>query len=191
MSQTVRGPLRLAALGSALFVIWLVAAGCGGGTISAEQALNQSIQQNGGAKAELVKFGGTVTVDGELAKAKVNEAMVVMLYDPKNPPDSAHPVIHAACDSEGHFEFGTYTRDDGVPAGSYTVLFAQLRSNLFKNQGYHPPDRLKNLYNDPDKSEFHVDLTGTGRTDYEFALAVAGKDGNTTPAAKAITTLKR
>jgi hypothetical protein len=190
MVRTVPELVRSASVGSAVFVICLVACGCLNSPPSADQALDQAIQQSGEAKLDLAKFAGTVTVDGEPGKSKANEAMVVMLYDPKNPPSKDHPLKYATCDSEGHFEFGTYTRGDGVPAGSYIVLFAFLRSNMYKNQGYHPPDKLKNLYNDPDKSEFHVDVTPPGKTDYEFALAVAGKDGNS-PGGKSITTIKK
>ena len=47
-------------------------------------------------------------------------------------------------------------------------------------QEFVGPDGLKNLYNDPQKNrnekEFVVEVQSPGKTDYEFALSVAGKD---------------
>jgi len=86
------------------------------------------------------------------------------------------------CDKNGHFEFNTYGTGDGLPAGSYVVLFAQP-----KTEG---GDGLKNLYNDPDKNaqeeRFQINLTSPGKTDWAFDLAVAGKDPITTPGVHAV-----
>jgi hypothetical protein len=167
-------------------LICLISCGCGGGRQSADQALKEAIQAGGGQQQDIAKFAGTVTIDGEAAKSTTKTAVVVLLYDPKKPPSKATGLIYAACDKEGHFEFSTYTQGDGVPVGSYIVLFAQLNPGFYKHPGYHPPDKLLHLYDDPDKSEFKVDVTKPGKTDYDFNLKLAGRDGVTTPGPKAI-----
>jgi hypothetical protein len=53
------------------------------------------------------------------------------------------------------------------------------------------PDELKNLYNDPEKNKndpaFLFEVQPPGRTDYQFDLAVAGKDPVKTPGSYAVT----
>ncbi len=73
-----------------------------------------------------------------------------------------------------------------MPTGSYIVLFAQMEQVLMMNTGFYPPDRLKNLYNDPDKSSFKVEVTAPGKSDWLFELEVAGKEPNDSPGPQAI-----
>jgi hypothetical protein len=99
---------------------------------------------------------------------------IVMLWDPKK-PDAG--VLHAICDSDGHFEFTTYHHGDGVPPGSYVVAFAQF--NAARRLGdFEAPDLLHNLYNDPNKNfmkpEFQITVNAAGKDDYRFDLSVAG-----------------
>jgi hypothetical protein len=155
-------PPRLVALG--LMLLGLMVSGCSNRPSTGE-ALDRAIRESGGTKLELAKFAGRVTVDGQPPSTANHHALIVMLYDPKKPPTEKNVLLHTFCDERGHFEFGTYTRSDGVPAGSYLVLFGHWR---FKDPGFRGPDGLKNLYNDPDKSEFPVDATLPGKTDYQF-----------------------
>jgi hypothetical protein len=104
------------------------------------------------------------------------------LYDPKKPPTSSRLPIYAVCKSEdGSLEFTTYNKGDGVPSGSSIVRFAQMEQVLVMNAGFYPPDRRKNLYNDPDKSAFKVEVTAPGKSDWLFELEIAGKEPNDSP----------
>jgi hypothetical protein len=169
-----------------LAVVMLALAGCDGRP-SSEAALDSAIRSSGATKLQIARFAGTVTVDGQPLPSDNRRVLVIMLYDPKQPPDTRHPLLHTFCDETGHFEFGTYTHGDGVPVGSYVVLFALWK---FREPGFSGPDGLKNLYNDPDKSEFKVDVTPAVKTDYEFNLKLEGRDGNLTPGPRAVTDIK-
>jgi hypothetical protein len=127
-------------------------------------------------------FQGTVTIDGKPPADAFKDGLLIMLYDPKNPPKNNAAPLKAIVDrGTGHFEFTTYTQGDGVPEGSYVVLFVALHHAIFgKNAGYHPPDALKNLYNDPAKNEqnpeFKLNVAKPGKTDYSFNLKLQGQD---------------
>jgi hypothetical protein len=145
----------------------LMLAGCG----RTNDRLKQAYQDAALAKVPVAPVSGIVTVDG-LAPAPFT---LVMLWDPKKP--SAN-VLRTICDSEGRFAFTSYEGGDGVPPGTYVVLFAQF--NMGRPLGtFDPPDALKNLYNDPDKNgskpEFQITVDPPGRTDYQFNLPVAGE----------------
>jgi hypothetical protein len=177
-------PPRLVALG--MMLLGLLISGCSSRPASGE-ALDRAIRESGATKLEVAKFAGSVTLDGQPPSTANHHALIVMLYDPKNPPTDKNVLPHTFCDEQGHFEFGTYTRSDGVPVGSYLVLFAHW---TFKDPGFRGPDGLKNLYNDPDKSEFRVDVTPPGKTDYLFELKLQGREANPAPGLRAITSVK-
>jgi hypothetical protein len=158
-----------------LVVLGLGAGGCSH-VPSESEAIKKSLEVNGRSELSVVKFSGTVTIDNQPPVVDRRNPFFVIAYDPKNPPKGRQLPFSARCDKNGHFEFNTYGTGDGLPAGSYVVLFAQP-----KVQG----DGLKNLYNDPDKNakdeRFQINLTPPGKTDWVFDLAVAGKEPNTTP----------
>ncbi|HXY37949.1 MAG TPA: hypothetical protein VEI07_27220 [Planctomycetaceae bacterium] len=185
------GPNVMAMFAVCALAAWT--AGCGG-TSSANQALDEQLNALGAKREAVAHFAGTVTVDGLPPAPGPKEALVVVLYDPKNPPGPGRAPRFAFCRKEGRFEFNTYERGDGVPAGSYIVLFEQPKIGGRGNPGFKPPDALKNLYNDPDKNalvpEFKIDLTSPGRTDYAFNLAVAGKDPIAQPGPNAVTEIR-
>jgi hypothetical protein len=174
-------------------LVGVLAAGCGG-TSSADQALDQQLKASNATREVVARFAGKVTIDGQPPAPGTKEATVVILYDPTNPPSPRKPPRFTYCGKEGQFEFHTYARGDGVPVGSYVVLFAQLKTGGRGSPGFKPPDALKNLYNDPDKNalipEFKIDHTAPGRTDYAFDLSTAGKDPIAEPGAKAITQIR-
>jgi hypothetical protein len=148
-------------------------------------------------KATLAKFSGKVSIDGK--PPKKDYKVFVILTDPKHLDENSQGVLpkyFSACDDEGKFGFSTYVRQDGVPAHQYVVTFLGLRSysggapaggkalkggTPAKTGGvrYGPPDELKNLYSDPDKNlkeaKFLLDLQPSGKGEYDFDLAVAGK----------------
>ncbi len=170
--------------------------GCGGRK-SEQAAVDQYFKDNPTAKRSTVaKFAGTVTVDG-LPPEKGGDSRLFILLN-----DADHltrlPTRHAEVADDGTFSFTTYMGGDGVPVGKYIVEFVQLhlpRQRQRQGQGvsrtYVGPDRLKNLYNDPEKNkdvtDFVVDVTEPGRTDYQFNLAVQGKDAVASPGKLAAT----
>ena len=129
-------------------------------------------------KEALGKFAGKVTIDSQPPSVPRGKALIVMLYDPKNPEKH---VQYAACRKDGNFSFYTYTTGDGVRLGSYVVLFAELTAS--RQRGLVQPDVLKNLYNDPDKNgqnkDFVITVDAQGKTDYDFNLQLVGKEPGT------------
>jgi hypothetical protein len=166
--------------------------GCGGESV--QQAIARQAKDNPKYEVHSVsRFAGRVTVDGQPPAKDLR--LFVILNDPQHLDENAKrraPKLSAICDDTGKFAFGTYEKDDGVPAAGYVVTFALLHSPTAgggrggrMRQGTGPrhfsgPDELKNLYNDPDKNqkvdEFNVKLAPPGKSDYNFDLAVAGKD---------------
>lgn len=175
----------LAALGFAL-----TNTGCGG--TSADQALDKQLKELKIERVTTGKFSGKVTIDGQVPTIEPGSALLIMLYDPKDPPTPAHPPFFKRCEPDGSFEFTRYSRGDGVPVGSYIVLFAKLKA---RQGSFLPPDQLNNLYDDPDKNqqipEFKVDVTAPGKTDHLFNLEIAGKDPVANPGEHAVTRIVR
>jgi hypothetical protein len=163
-----------------------LSAGCGGPSQSADQALNDRLRDSNTSRAQIGRFSGTVTIDHARPELKPDESLMIMLYDTKNPPAPKQlpPSVRVARD--GHFEFTTYTRGDGVAVGTYKVLFAAFKISPYRG-GSTSPDALKNLYNDPDTSQFNVEIAEPGKTDWTFDLEIADKDANTQPGERAIT----
>ena len=165
----------------ALLVLLGLTAGCNH-VDSEKEALKKSFTVNGGSEQSVVKFSGTVTVDSQPPVIDRRSPLFVMAYDVKNPPKGRQSPFTTICDKNGHFQFNTYGTGDGLPVGSYIILFAQPKAE--------GGDGLKNLYNDPDlnaKDErFQINLSSSGKTDWAFDLAVAGKDPIAMPGAHAI-----
>jgi hypothetical protein len=170
----------------AMLTLGAFALGCSGRQ-SADQALDNALKTVGGQRASVAKFAGKVLIDGKPPGDIRPAATLIILYDPKNPPTSSRLPIYAVCKpDDGSFEFTTYNKGDGVPTGSYIVLFAQMEQILMINTGFYPPDRFKNLYNDPETSAFKIEVTAPGKSDWLFELEVAGKEPNDSPGPQAI-----
>ncbi len=161
-------------------LLCITAGGCNHTPTEAE-AIKKSLEINGRPETSVVKFSGSVTVDGQAPEIERRSPLYVIAYDPKHPPKGRQTPFLTRCDKKGHFEFNTYSTGDGLAAGSYIVLFAWPKAD---------GDALKNLYNDPDvnakEEKFHIDLTPPGKTDWSFDLQVAGKDPNTSPGEHAV-----
>ncbi len=70
--------------------------------------------------------------------------------DPKRP----HPF--GRTDENGSFAVSSYVAGDGAPPGDYVLTFKWPEpSGTFKQQ-FDGPDRLKQKYADPAKSEYHI-----------------------------------
>jgi hypothetical protein len=169
-------PLALGLLGMTLCV-----AGCSHGQ-SESEAVKKSLEVNGLPKADVVPFAGTLTIDNQAPAIDPHNPLFVFAYDPKNPPKGRALPHNTRCDKTGHFAFNTYGTGDGLPAGSYVILFAQPKPG--------GGDSLKNLYNDPDQNakeeRFQITLTAPGKTDSTFDLATVGKDPVTAPGPHAV-----
>jgi hypothetical protein len=149
--------------------------------------VDQYFRSNPDAKRfTLGRFAGTVTIDGLPPEKKPATRLFILLNDPQHLEKLPTRFMEVADD--GSFSFMTYLGGDGVPVGKYVVEFAQLqlprggrqRRGSGDARVYYGPDGLKNLYNDPEKNkdikEFVVDVTEPGRDDYQFNLAIAGKE---------------
>jgi hypothetical protein len=191
--STRRSPFGWSAWEGGVLLLALTVAGCTR-TQSADQALAKAYAATGGQREEVAKVAGTVTIDGQPPGDSGPMRTIIILYDPHKPDASRKAPLYAVCDEDGHFEFTTYGKGDGVPAGSYVVLFAQLRMTTWGEMGYNPPDGFKNEYNDPDKNEkvpeFKIDVALPGNTDHHFDLKIAGKELTASPGPHSITMLK-
>jgi hypothetical protein len=153
------------------------------------QRIKEQLAESKGNIVAVAKFAGKVTIDGEPPALPPRYVLVVILFDAKGKEAGHETIYQTICDKEGHFEFTRYSKGDGVPPGSYTVLFVELMHRL--GDRFTGADELKNLYNDPDKSPFQVELSPPGKTDWEFNLEVAGKDPVVTPGPHALTRLRK
>jgi hypothetical protein len=156
---------------------------------SSKEAVDEYFKTNPDAKrATVAKFAGNVTIDGQPPEQGADYRLFILLNDPQNLQKL--PMRYMEVAEDGSFNFMTYLAGDGVPVGKYVVEFVQLqlpRQRQRQGNGvarrYGGPDKLKNLYNDPEKNkgipEFVVEVAEPGRTDYSFNLSVAGKDAST------------
>ncbi|HEX4071656.1 MAG TPA: hypothetical protein VHX68_10810 [Planctomycetaceae bacterium] len=165
----------------------LVSSGCFGSR-SADQALNNALATAGQQKEPVYPLAGEVKIDGQPLQLAKHEALIVMLNEPEKldtPPTTRR---YVETTSSGDFSFSTYEPRDGVKPGKYILTFAILREK--GKFGLIGPDKLINLYNDPDKnsniSEFTIDHKAPGKSDYSFNLEVAGKE-TASPGPRAIT----
>jgi hypothetical protein len=187
MSST--GPSRFIPSFSRLTVIvaaclCLVVVGCNKQQSNAER-LNTAYEDSRMKRVDVYPLIGTVTVDNQPPAAQKSKrwALVVMAYDASKPDQPARGQTYVTAKSDGSFTFG-----DGLPAGKYVMLFAGLE--FTKKKGWHGPDTLKNLYNDPDvnakKAEFLIEVP-PAKTDYSVNLNVAGETSPAAPGPKALT----
>jgi hypothetical protein len=195
ISALCPGP-RLKKYGPFFWVLTLVGAGsllAGCSKPSSSQSLDGQLGEMQATRKATAKFAGTVTIDGKTPANAIKDGLFILLYDPKNPPhNNAAPLKSIVDRATGHFEFTTYAQGDGVPEGSYVVLFVAPHHTIFgKTPGYHQPDALKNLYNDPDVNtknpEFNITLARPGKTDYTFDLKVEGKESGAGSGEHAVT----
>lgn len=163
--------------------------GCGG-TQSAGQALESALARADIAKDRVYPLAGKVTIDGAPPQLDKRDTLVVMLSDADKLDVPSLEKKHAQTDREGAFSFSTYARNDGVKPGKYVVTFAVLKDR--SKIGMVGPDKLNNLYNDPEANSkvaaLVIDHQAPGNSDYTFNLEVSGKEP-ATPAPHALTRL--
>jgi hypothetical protein len=168
------------------------------GQKSAKDAEEQFYKDNPKAtRKPVAKFAGTVTIDGQPPSNK-DGYLFILLNDFDKP--TRMPGHQARCNEDGTFTFMTYVGGDGVPPGKYIVEFVQLQvprggrqRNVAPTSVYVEPDRLNNLYNDPEKNKndpnLVVEVKEPGTTDHLFNVEVAGKTPVTTPGPLAVVKL--
>jgi hypothetical protein len=108
---------------------------------------------SGPPRKETFKVKGKLTVDG----APPELAVQIECHDVKG-FDADMPTF-SRCDSQegGVFEIATYQKGDGVPVGEYVLTFTSREFNLM-SRDYTGPDKLKNRYKDPEKSEIKFSI---------------------------------
>jgi len=163
-----------------------LAGGCKRGD---NQSVDAFLKQVGPNRPAVYPLAGKVTVDGQAPQFARPLRLVVMLNDPSKPGFA--PRFVRQCNDEGDFAFGTYAKQDGVPAGVYVVTFAVFKVTP---QGLIGPDQLKNLFNDPDKNALLPDFKfvqgAPGKADYLFDLKVADQTPVEIPGPNARTDLR-
>jgi hypothetical protein len=189
MSAKCRPGFRLGS--AAAVVAALACVGCG--PQSAQQRIDAELARTGKEKLTVFPLAGHVTIDGQppSAIAKGRSKVIVMLYDLAKPDEKPEGRPYVELDPSGGFSFSTYGNGDGLPPGTYVLLFAQLTNK--KKEGFIGPDGLKNLYNDPEKNatkpEFKIEHKAPGRSDYAFDLKTAGEE-TAAPGPKALTKIE-
>ncbi len=142
---------------------------------TADQELDASLKQMGLSRRTVLPLAGKVTIEGQPPRIENRrQKILVVLNDTAKPDVSPLERPYVTCNPQGEFAFRTYGDDDGVPPGNYVLTFAKLTDG--GKRGYLGPDGFKNLYNDPEKSEFRIAHQGSGRRDYEFDLKIDGRD---------------
>jgi hypothetical protein len=166
----IHRPRRIVALACFLAV------GCGGQ--SAEQAFNRAMSESGKAQEKAYPLAGKVTIDGQTPKfTDRSYRLVVVLNDPDNLDVPAIQRPHVEAKKNGEFGFSTLGQQDGIAPGKYIVTFGVFERRA--KFGFIPPDKLHNLYSDPDANAklpgFVIDHKAPGKNDYNFNLEIAGK----------------
>jgi 5-hydroxyisourate hydrolase-like protein (transthyretin family) len=119
-----------------------------------------------GALKDVVPLGGTITIDGE-----PQQGVIVTLYNEDG--TKVVPIRPALTDEDGRYEFATYVAADGVEPGSYrlTFLWRDIVKQKKQSDRFVGPDKLRNLFSDPIKSEFKVTVEeGDPISDLDFDL---------------------
>ncbi|GAB5440577.1 MAG: hypothetical protein Fues2KO_09260 [Fuerstiella sp.] len=101
-------------------------------------------------RKETSKVTGQVLVDGVPVPA--TEPLKIDCHNVAG-IDQKHPTVSSALTGvDGKFEISTYETGDGLPAGDYVLTFMWGKMNLIAGS-YGGPDKLKDRYSDPEKSE--------------------------------------
>jgi hypothetical protein len=180
----VSGTLALCAV-----VFCAVFSGCIGRE-STDKSIDRALQNAGQVRQVVYPLAGKVVIDGQVPQLAKKMRLVVMLNDTKKPDEPLAKRVFEVCNAQGEFVFHTYSTNDGIPEGKYILTVAELEFS--KKRGYQGPDKLQNLYNDPDKNaqvaQFVVDQKAPGKSDYVLNLETAGKESGS-PGPKALTEL--
>jgi hypothetical protein len=160
---------------------------------TADHALDKA-QTPAAAKHEAVfPLAGRVTINGQVPPYDQRNPLVVMPINRKNIDGPAFANRYVRCDSQGKFVFKTYSRQDGVPPGSYVLVIMKLdRGNL--PFVYRGPQQLLNLYRHPDNTvqlaDYPIEHADPGKTNYELSLPKASTEPVAAPRPAAMTAIR-
>lgn len=124
----------------ALLIVSLVSFGC-------------SSKLPGEPRLKTTPVRGIVHVDGEPAIALTVEC---------HPESSDCPIkypVMASTDANGKFDLGMYMAGDGLPEGTYSLVF------IWQGVGLNQRDRLKGYYANPAKSKTKVTVIAGNHED--------------------------
>ena len=128
------------------------------------------------------KVSGNVTVDGapvkDLTVTLHPSEATVRSRTPGDPNSQLLP--RAQTDAEGKFRITTYNGGDGAPKGEYNITIEWL-TYIKRSSDWGGPDKLKNQYNDPKTTPFHVTVEDQPLVLPAFELKVAGVEGKAAP----------
>jgi hypothetical protein len=137
--------------------------------------------------SRIFPFSGQLTIDGHPPQGEGK--IIVMLVDRKTRSDRSQFTV---CRPSGEFSFSSFGNGDGAHAGTYVVVIARLK--LQGIYGFAGPDKLNNLYNDPDvngrRPGFVIEHKRPGKTDYVFELKIRGVRPIERPGPRALTEFK-
>ncbi|WP_157606285.1 hypothetical protein [Schlesneria paludicola] len=126
--------------GRAMLVASLVSLGC-------------SSKLPGEPRLKTTPVTGIVYVDGEPAIA-----LTVECHPESSDCPIKHPVI-ASTDAKGKFDLGMYVAGDGLPEGTYRLVF------IWQGIGLNQRDRLKGYYANPSKSKTKITVIAGNHED--------------------------
>ena len=142
--------------------------GCSGE--SDEERLNRLVPN----ALDTTEVRGKVTVDGAPKKD-----LWVTLH-PKDTSITMRP--RGQTDAKGNFRITTYTGGDGAPPGEYNITIEWL-TYIKRDSDWGGPDKLKNQYNDPATTPFHVTVEDDPIDLPVFELKLEGVEGKPAPEA--------
>ena len=115
--------------------------------------------EKGPPRKETYPVTGQVYVDGEPV-----EYLAVTCHDTQG-MDAVMPTTSSAFTAQdGTFSISTYESGDGIPEGEYVLTFMWGQMNRLSG-AYGGPDKLKNRYTDPTRSEFRLSVEPGKRND--------------------------
>lgn len=109
-------------------------------------------EPRGGPRVDTFGVKGKILVDGKPASYLKVECH-------PDTPDPGVPMMPAAMTgADGSFNIATYEGGDGVPMGTYKLVFVWGEFNLMNGQ--YSGDKFKGKYSDPKVSEFRLSVAG-------------------------------
>jgi hypothetical protein len=131
--------------------------------------------KSGPVRLKTTPVKGVVHVDGKPAE------LLRVEFHPESKIEGLDHVPATVTNAEGHFAVSTYASGDGLPEGTYYLVFKWERMGARANEKKRP-DRLNgayaDTYTDPTKSEFKATITKGEAKDlgtYELSTQPKGK----------------
>src|SRR5439155_21850510 len=111
----------------------------------------------------------------------VDGAPVKDLWVTLHPADSSVALRpRGQTDKDGNFQITTYSGGDGAPEGEYAITIEWL-TYIKRASDWGGPDKLKNQYNDPKTTPFHVTVEDEPVVLPPFELKLEGVEAKPAP----------